>query len=178
MRDRLGSYLARQRNHKAWPHVRGRLLDVGCGLNTFVRGYAGPGCGVDVYQWGDVDVVVADTSKLGFQDGEFGTVSFLACLNHIPNRADVLREAFRVLEPDGRVVVTMIPPTRSRVWHFLRAPWDHDQSERGMVEGEVFGLAPREVRRLLTAAGFQVVREERFMLGINRLTVAVKPGTR
>jgi ubiquinone/menaquinone biosynthesis C-methylase UbiE len=68
--------------------------------------------------------------------------------SHIPNREAVLDEAFRVLESRGRVV-TMIPPTLSRVWHALRAPWDNDQHERGMVEGEVFRLTSREVRRLV-----------------------------
>ena len=30
------------------PHIKGRLLDIGCGLNELVRAYAGDGIGVDV----------------------------------------------------------------------------------------------------------------------------------
>ncbi len=40
-------------------HVRGRLLDIGCGKNRLARAYrekGGDGIGVDVYDWGNVDL--------------------------------------------------------------------------------------------------------------------------
>ena len=72
--------------------------------------------------------------------GSFDTVTIIAALNHIPNRAAVINECRRVLRPGGRVVITMLTPRTSRVWHWLRAPWDADQRERGMQPGEVFGF--------------------------------------
>jgi hypothetical protein len=66
----------------------------------------------------------------------------------------------------------MIPPRVSAVWHFLRRGSDDDLTERGMKPGEVYGLTPREVRQLITDAGFDVVLERPFMFGVNRLTVA------
>lgn len=174
MNDRLGKLLLAWRIRTVLPHVRGRLLDVGCGANELARRHGQGSLGVDVFQWGDVDLVVDDTSKLPYDDASFDTVSILAALNHIPNRGDVLREAHRLLKPGGRMILTMIPPTISRVWHFLRRPWDADQTERGMKEGEVWGLTPRAVRQLLRDAGFEIDAERRFMLGINRLTIGVK----
>ncbi len=156
------------------PHIRGRLLDIGCGLNHLTRSYDGEGIGVDVYQWGDVDLVVQDAVALPFPDGTFDTVTIIAALNHIPNRADALREARRVLRDNGRIIVTMIPPVTAGMWHTLRKPSDADQRERGMKGGEVYGLTAREVRRLFEESGFRLLHEQRFMLGFNRLTVACK----
>lgn len=156
------------------PHIRGRLLDIGCGLNSLVRTYDGDGVGVDIRQWGDVDVVVEDTADLPFPDGSFDTVTIIAALNHILDRAGMLREAHRVLQDEGRIVVTMIPPRVGGVWHALRSPWDRDQRDRGMKEGEVCGLTSRETTRLIKEAGFRISCERRFMLGLNRLTVACK----
>ena len=175
MNDRLGQYLLRWRVRTVLPHVRGRLLDVGCGSNTVARRHGHNSLGVDVHQWGDVDLVVPDTSRLPYEGGSFDTVTILAALNHIPNRGEVLKEAYRLLRPGGRIILTMIPPTISQVWHFLRRPWDADQTERGMKQGEVWGLTPAAVRKLLTDAGFVVRLEKRFMLGINRMTLAEKP---
>ena len=59
MRDRIGRFVIAWRTRVVLPHIRGRLLDVGCGLNELVKAYTGEGTGVDVYQWGDVDLVVA-----------------------------------------------------------------------------------------------------------------------
>ncbi|MCJ7544529.1 MAG: class I SAM-dependent methyltransferase [Phycisphaerae bacterium] len=174
MRDWLGRLLASWRVKEVLPHVRGRLLDIGCGANQLVRRYGRDGVGVDVRQWGTVDLVVSDTSQLPFAPQEFDVVTFLASLNHIPNRQKVLAEARRLLKADGRVIVTMIPPVLSGVWHFLRRPWDADQHERGMKEGEVYGLTRSQVRQILRDAGFEVVQERRFMLGVNRLTIARK----
>jgi SAM-dependent methyltransferase len=174
MRDALGNALTRWRTRIVLPHIRGRLLDIGCGVNHLTRTYAGEGLGVDVFQWGDVDLVVQDAGALPFPDRSFDSVTIIAALNHIPNRAAVLREAHRVLADDGRLIVTMIRPLTSRVWHALRSPWDTDQRERGMKDGEVFGLTAQEVRGLLKETGFRVSYEHPFMLGLNRLTVAGK----
>jgi len=142
-------------------------------MNELVRSH-GNGVGIDVYQWGTVDVVVVDTAALAFPDESFDSVSIVAALNHIPNRADVLREAHRVLRADGRLIVTMIPPCLSRVWHFVRKPWDVDQKERRMKSEEVYGLTREEMRGLLEGSGFEVLLEKPFMLRANCLTVARK----
>jgi SAM-dependent methyltransferase len=152
-------------------HVHGRLLDVGCGPNKLVKAH-GDGVGVDVHPWPGVDQVVENSAKLPFEDGSFDSVSFVACLNHIPNRLDALREARRVLKPDGRLVATMITPTISVVWHRIIRPWDDDQTDRGMKAGEVWGISRREMVRLLEAAGFEKVEMHRFILGQNTLYVA------
>ena len=178
MRDRGGRFVIAWRTRVVVPHIRGRLLDIGCGLNEVVRTYAGDGTGVDIYQWGDVDVVVDSTADLPFEDGEFDTVTVVAALNHIPNREDALTEAYRVLKPGGSIVVTMITAPVGKLWHFARKPWDADQVERGMKAGELHGLSRGEVHCLLGQAGFQISSEQRFMLGLNLLTIATKPAAR
>ena len=89
------------------PHIRGRLLDIGSGPNTLVNRY-GNGIGVDVYDWGGGTMVVEDSSCLPFGDHQFDTITFIACLNHIPNRRDVLQEARRLIKPDGQLIITII----------------------------------------------------------------------
>jgi hypothetical protein len=61
MKDTLGSYLLNWRIKAVLPHIHGRLLDIGCGTNDLVKSYKGEGVGIDVYQWGDVDLVVDDS---------------------------------------------------------------------------------------------------------------------
>jgi SAM-dependent methyltransferase len=153
--------------------VRGRLLDIGCGPNRLVASYrarGGDGTGVDVYPWPNVDMIVDDTSRLPFEDATFDTVSFVACLNHIPNRAQVLREAHRLLKPDGQVLLTNLTPRLSRIWHAW-AFWDDDQHERGMAEGEVWGFTHQELVALLSEAGFELLSRHRFSWGLNTLYV-------
>ncbi|MFW6154377.1 MAG: class I SAM-dependent methyltransferase [Planctomycetota bacterium] len=171
MLDRLGRRLTAWRIRAVLPWVRGRLLDIGCGTNGLVGAYAGDGVGVDVHPWPGVDRVVEDSAHLPFETGAFSTVTILAALNHIPNRREVLAEARRLLGDGGRIIITMIPPRISRLWHTLRRPWDCDQGERGMKDGEVFGLSGAEVRDLLIDAGFAIEATRRFMLGINCVTI-------
>jgi ubiquinone/menaquinone biosynthesis C-methylase UbiE len=84
-------------------------------------------------------------------------------------------EAYRVLKPGGRIIVTMITAPVGRVWHFVRRSGDADQVERGMQAGEVHGMSRSQVHHLLTQAGFRICSEQRFMLGLNLMTVATKP---
>lgn len=174
MKDRFGRCLMRWRIRVVFPNIAGKLLDIGCGTNELVRSYKGEGLGVDVFQWGDVDLVINDSANLPFENKAFDTITIVAALNHIPNRKAVLKEAHRVIKDEGKIIVTMIPPMVSRMWHFLRQPWDADQSQRGMKTGEVYGITSAMVRALLEEAGFLVIKQKRFMMGFNRLTIACK----
>lgn len=158
-------------------HVQGRYLDIGCGLNHAVRDYrgrGGDGIGLDVYDFGGADLLLQDTTDLPFPTSSFDTISFIACLNHIPHRETVLREANRLLKPDGKLLITMIPPRLSAFWHWFVRRWDDDQTERGMKEGEVWGLSAGEIRRLLTDAGLTLIEHRRFVVGLNNLYISRK----
>jgi len=154
------------------PWITGSLLDVGAGTNRLVREY-GSGVGVDVYDFGGHALLVPDTKHLPFQDGSFDTVTFVASLNHIPERRDALAESRRVLRDGGRVVITMIDPIVSAIGH--RIWWySEDKHRGGMRPGEVYGLWPSTVRTLLKDAAFELVAEKRFLYGLNRLYVGRK----
>ena len=151
------------------PEVRGRLLDIGAGPNTLVKLH-GSGTGVDVFDWGGGAMVVQDTSNLPFADASFDTIAFIACLNHIPNRRDALREARRLLAPGGRVVMTMINPLLGDVGHAI---WwySEDKHRGGMLPGEVGGLWTKDIVAMCADVGLRLEQHRRFVYGMNHLYV-------
>lgn len=161
-----------ERVDMALPYCQGRLLDLGCGSNQLIKQY-GNGVGVDVYPWKGIDVL-CDTGRLPFRDGMFDTVTMLACLNHIEVKEWALKEAWRVLKPTGRLLVTMIGPITGFLCHRIRHRYDPDQLERGMHADEQYGLSGRQVRRLLEGQGFRMGRGASCLFGLNRLYVARK----
>lgn len=173
MNDSVGKRLEKIRINKVLPYIKGKFLDIGCGNNKLKLAY-GKGLGVDVYDWGNVDMVVDDTAKLEIEDMEFNTISIIAALNHIPNRKEVIKECYRLLDYNGNLIITMIPPIISTIWHFLRKPWDVDQSERGMKDGEVFGIQKKDLVSLVEAKGFKLIEDHGFMLNINRIYIFQK----
>jgi len=170
MKDALGRLLESERVRNVLPLVRGRLLDIGCGRNRLVRAY-GNGVGVDVHDWGDVDFLVSDSAHLPFPDAAFETITIIAALNHMANRLEVLRECGRLMTSDGWLIISMLSPATSWVWHRLRSPWDVDQKERGMKGGEAYGFSKNELCAMAEGAGFGFLRQTRFMLGFNSLYV-------
>lgn len=151
--------------------VRGKLLDIGCGPNRLVREYrakGGEGIGVDVYPWPGVGLLVKDTADLPFDDNSFDTVTFVGCINHIPNRDLVLKEVARVVRPDGQLLVTFMLPVVSWIWH-IWAFWDKDTHERGIGEGEVWGFFPHEMTTLLEGAGWRVIERGSMSWGLNNI---------
>ena len=183
LREAAGAELLRRVNAWRWqaclPWVEGRLLDVGCGSNDLVRNYrlaGGIGLGTDFTAWAGVDAV-ADAPALPFGSSTFGTVSLLACLNHIAEREACLAECHRVLVPQGRLLVTMIDPVVGVLIHGAIGHADEAQ-HRHVAHGERPGLWPREMQALLAGAGFQLKRRVRFELGLNVIYVASSSNSR
>jgi SAM-dependent methyltransferase len=161
--------LDEERINAILPHIRGRLLDIGAGQNRLVNQY-GNGIGVDVIDWGGGAMVVEDSSQIPFPDKSFYTITFLACLNHIPYRERVIQEANRLLREEGRILITMINPILGGIGHAL---WwySEDKKRGGMVVGEVPGPLKRDVLGLLETAGFGLQAHERFVYGLNNLYI-------
>ena len=172
--DRLGQNNLKKRIECVLPHVRGELLDIGCGGNHLVKSYSEKGTGVDVHPWNGVDIVIKDSSKLPFEDEKFETVTILAALNHITNRDDVLKEVHRVLKKDGILIITMLGPKFSKFWHFIRKKSDPDQHERHIHNEEVWGFTDDGLVKLLESAGFNVTLKKKFDMGLNTMMVAEK----
>ena len=155
-------------------NCNGRLLDVGCGNNQLVKKYGhNNSIGVDVFDFGGNAVIVEDTSKLPFNDGEFETISFIASVNHIPNREEVLTEAHRVLSTQGKVVMTMLTPIIGAIRHKM-AWWDEDQGERGLKEGEELGLSHSYIISLFESHGFKLVKRKRIICCLNNIYIFKK----
>lgn len=118
------------RLRRVMPHipVGATLLDVGCGRSAVFLKAIGPrikqGVGVDFK-------VEASTVKniqtlplklfdrLPFADASFDVVTLLAVLEHLENEQQILEEIYRVLKPNGQVVLTVPSVWSQPVLEFL-----------------------------------------------------------
>jgi SAM-dependent methyltransferase len=191
--DRCGlSALATERFDYVAREVSGYCLDVGCGRgNRFVREFLqGNGRGIDLFPYEGLTAenLVPDLAHLPFADECFATVTFIANLNHCPRpqRDGELREAFRLLQPGGRIIVTMGNPLAEILVHQL--VWLYDKlfrtsvdvdTQRGMAEGEQYYLCDGEICDRLTRAGFVRLRKKYFFTqwALNHLFIGEKPST-
>lgn len=92
-----------------------RILDIGCGIGTFVnrlREFSPQVYGVDI----DTERVTQGAQRLPslglavgehlpFRDGTFEVILLHEVIEHVTNDADTLAEACRVLAPDGRIAI-------------------------------------------------------------------------
>jgi SAM-dependent methyltransferase len=165
------------------PALKGRVLDVGAGDNVLVHLYreysaanggdkegALASVGVDIFDWGGDTVLIESSDKLPFEDNSFDTVTFIACINHIPERDAALAEVKRILKPGGRVVITMIGRLLGEIGH--RIWWYSEDKHRDVDEEELMGMDVAEIEEMLNKAGYSLTETKRFVYGLNVLFVA------
>jgi SAM-dependent methyltransferase len=104
------------------PAAGGRTLEIGCGEGRVVRDLAARGhrvVGIDSAPTmlaaareadPDGEYVLADAAALPFADGEFDLVVAYNSLMDIEDMAGAVREASRVLVPDGRLCLCITHP--------------------------------------------------------------------
>jgi ArsR family transcriptional regulator len=93
----------------------------------------------------NVEVRRGELESLPIGDGELDAAIMLLVLHHVPDPAAVLREAARTLAPRGRFVLCDMLP--------------HEREEYKKEMGHVWlGFGDDQLRRLLSAAGFEDVR--------------------
>lgn len=117
------------------PTLRGRVLDVGCGVKPYrslfdasVRDYVG----LDREGPNSTPDVVGDAHSLPFDDASFDAVVSFQVLEHVERPVDCLREMTRAVRPGGDVVFTV-----PGVWPDHEIPYDFWRFTRYGLEASV-----------------------------------------
>lgn len=142
---------------------RGRVADIGCGPGVFTRFLAARAehvCSVDIdcaslermkarhRRLANVAFVAADAERLPFEDGVLSVALVLETLEHVQDDATAVCELARVLEPGGRLVLSVpVPPGEVNEGD----PLGHKRE----------GYQRKEIECLLERHGF-VVQQQRF----------------
>jgi hypothetical protein len=155
--DLLGKLLSKWRNKRVSKGLAPPFLDIACGDNI-LAGRVEQGIGIDVVDYGNADVLTKDFERLPFKDESFQSIAIVASLNYFDNPERVLAECARVLKPDGALILTLLNPLIGKLWHMIREPW-----------AKLPGFSFRYLEEMARAAGFEIVRRSRFMLGMNNL---------
>lgn len=158
------AYRHEQKRHEMVGRLaQGRVLDIGCGRQP-LRSRLNANCdytGMDSLDtgatlYGAKPQVFGDAHSLPFADGTFDTVLLLEVLEHLPEPQTAVKEAKRVLSPNGRLILStpfLYPihdaPTDYQRWtkYGLRHLVEHENTD---VEIRHCGK-PTETAALLTS---------------------------
>ena len=168
----LTPFLARMRVRAALPHVRGSVLDHGCGFGALAP-YIPPAryLGFDVNESSLEDARARNPSHRFTSElpagTTFDTVVSMAVIEHVDDPAAYLRGLTAFVGEGGRVVLTTPRPSWNGVYAL------------GARLG-VFSMTANDEHRLLgkaaltefcSAAGLRVVRFDTFLAGANQLAI-------
>lgn len=113
-----------------------------------------------------IKLIAADINQTLPLDGNsFDAVVSAAVIEHLPNPALMLAEAYRVLRPGGYLLLTTPAPRAKRLLEFLAFSLGWlDQVE--MADHKNY-LGADDLKRLLGRAGFKEVKIKTFQFGFN-----------
>ncbi len=135
------------------PQLKGSYLDIGSGTGALIRliKESLPDLESSVCDYSDkfmkipgqkVDIVDLNDGNLPYDDNSFDLVTFTEVAEHLENHRIVLREIYRVLKPEGLLVMTTpnILNLKSRIRFFFYGFWNffgpipvgHDSPESTM----------------------------------------------
>lgn len=86
------------------------VLEIGCGsgeLSKYLKNYQG----IDISE--KTPFIIGDAQKLPFEDNSYDLILMLDLLEHTNDKA-VMKEVYRVLKPNGHVIITV--PTFMFLW--------------------------------------------------------------
>lgn len=169
----LSPWLRRKRFAAAAPFVRGRVLDVGCGVGALLSVIS-----AEAYVGVDRDEAALEIARAGNpahvftsslpESGSFDTLVALAVVEHFKDPEKELRSWRGLLAPGGRVVLTTPSPLADRI-HALGAAVGLFSRE-AHEEHETLFDGPK-MRDLAARCGFAVIAERHFLLRLNQLFV-------
>ncbi|EPR42148.1 hypothetical protein dsx2_2872 [Desulfovibrio sp. X2] len=172
----LSPYLCRRRLAAARPHLRGHVLDFGCGGGSLAR-FVPP----ERYTGVDVDAESLRKARANYPahvffpeapppDKRFDTIVMLAVIEHLDDPAATLRDLAQRMtdDPAARLILTTPHPATGLV-HTLGASVGLFSRHASEEHDELLGR--RALRSLGAAAGLRLASYGRFLCGANQLAV-------
>jgi ubiquinone/menaquinone biosynthesis C-methylase UbiE len=160
--------LVRHTALKHMPHIKGRVLDLGCGEGLLLKGLIASHPTVEVYgldPWGEillrakrrmgrkVMLLKGDSFQLPFKDDTFKIVFCLNLFNNLAEKGDVirtLREVYRVLEPHGYIMFDFRNTLNPFIYFGYKLAFIHDPEIKVPLKTHTL----RWMKRSLRATGF------------------------
>jgi len=181
----LSSYLARRRLDAAVPYLGKKVLDLGCGNARLLERvecleqYTGMELHEDRVRrlrahhpkWRFVHCDL-EHEHLPLPEETFDTAALLAVIEHLAEPRLLLSECYRVLLPQGRLVITTPSPLGHRV-HTL-ASW-LGLTSRSAVHHHQSQYSKTALDAMVCSVGFEPVAYRRFLIGLNQLCVYQRP---
>jgi 2-polyprenyl-3-methyl-5-hydroxy-6-metoxy-1,4-benzoquinol methylase len=144
-------------------HGQGRLLDFGCGGGSFLKRMADQGwqvTGLDaavgavrqVQQELGLTALVGSLPHPELAPGSFDVVTMWHSLEHVHDPLTILREAYQLLVPGGKLIVAC-PNIASWPFRWFGSNWFGLDLPRHLVH-----FTPQTLTQMLAAAGFVVER--------------------
>ena len=182
----LSGYLSKTRNERITSHVRGDVLDIGCGpgsLKNRMAGQIANYTGIDydpevieqarqAHPDARFEVVNIDREPLPFEN-EFDTIVMVAVIEHIFNLGILGESLARALKPGGRVVFTTPTPFGNDVVHRFGAAIGLFSKVAADDHIVIFNRKRFEI--FAHECGLRVAEHRLFQLGCNQLAVLEKP---
>lgn len=137
-------------------HLRGRLIDIGCGTKQYealLAPYVDEHVGVDhadtMHDTSRVDLV-GTAYDIPAEDESFDSALCSAVLEHLEEGEAALRECLRVLKPGGTAIYTV-----PFIWHIHEEPRDFYRYSRYGLQ-YLFEKAGFEIEKIEALSGFWV----------------------
>jgi 2-polyprenyl-3-methyl-5-hydroxy-6-metoxy-1,4-benzoquinol methylase len=167
-----------------------QILDVGCGRGVVLRalaerGFEVHGTEISAEAVRGVDPraeirIAASLAEAEYEEKSFDQIIIWHVLEHLSDPARTLREAHRLLQPGGRLIVA-VPNASSLQARWAGANWFHLDLPRHLYHFPLEAL-----RRLMVASGFQIGPTHHFSLrqnpfgwiqsGLNRISSLPRNG--
>ncbi len=151
----------------------GRLLDVGCGIGTFLNlaqdsGYAIRGTEISEYgskyvkKQLNIEVFKGDVKEAQFPSDYFDIITLWHTLEHLPHPLSDLREIHRILAPTGLIVIA-VPNVNNyitRFFYLIARRKSLKLFSTDAKEWHFYHFSLRTLRALMEKAGFCLIRTE------------------
>lgn len=156
-------------------------LDIGCGRNAAllktlkIEDRAGIDTDVEPRYRKGLALIQMDVTKarLPFADKRFDAVTMLAVLEHIEpaSRQNLLKEAARVLKPQGTIFLTTPAPACAKLLDLMAKS---GLVSKKQLQGHRGLLTPQKAADLLREAKLQDIQHDYFEMGLNMWITATK----
>ncbi|MCW6035879.1 class I SAM-dependent methyltransferase [Spirulina subsalsa FACHB-351] len=158
------------------------LLDIGCGVSgrflQSISHHIKQGVGVDFKveprKTGNIETLQLKLDhQLPFPDQSFEIVTMLAVLEHIEHEQAILQEIYRVLIPNGKLILTVPSLWSQPILEFLAYRLKL-VSEAEIRDHKRYYNRQKLKQSLVIQAGFQDFYHQYFQLGMNNFCTVVK----